>query len=217
MKTYPICLIDLENKKSIVVGGGKIAQRKTIGLLEAAASVTIISPDLEPELQKFVEQGLINWNQRKYIQGDLQDAFLVIAATDNSNVNQEIWEEATRLGCLINVVDDPSHSNFILPAVVKRGELQIAISTGGSSPALARRLREMLDAIITPEYQELAEILAELRPDLISCTQPGNPRLQAALMLVDSPILEIIKLYGKETALQFARKKLKRIPTPEEN
>lgn len=208
MKTYPICLINLENKKSVVVGGGRIALRKTQGLIDAGASITLISPEVEPELQKLAESNSIIWLPRKYLKGDLEKAFLVIAATNDPDVNHEIWEEAATEECLINVVDDPKHSNFILPAVVKRGEIQISISTGGSSPALARRLREMLENIITPEYQQLAEILSELRPELIDHTKPGNPRLQVALALVDLPLLEIIRLYGKQTALEFARRKL---------
>lgn len=212
MKTYPICLIDLDKKRSVVVGGGKIALRKTKGLIEAGASVTVISPDLDPALQRLVDSDSLTWIRRKFIKGDLENAFLVIAATNDSTVNREIWEEAALEKCLVNVVDDPLHSNFILPAVVKRGEIQISISTGGCSPALARRLREMMEALITPEYQEFAEILAELRPELICNTQPGEPRLQAALKLVDSPILDIIRLYGKDFALQYARSKLTPIP-----
>jgi precorrin-2 dehydrogenase/sirohydrochlorin ferrochelatase len=208
MKTYPVCLIDLENRRCVVVGGGKIALRKTIGLLDAGAIVTIISPNLEPSLQSLAQNDSILWEARKFEKGDLVQAFLVIAATNDSKVNQAIWEEACIQGSLINVVDDPSRSNFILPAMVKRGEIQIAISTGGSSPALARRLREKLETIITPEYEQLAEILAELRPELIAHTQPGESRLQAALALVDAPILEIIRLYGKEGALRYARSKL---------
>ena len=208
MKTYPICLIALENKRSVVVGGGRIALRKTQGLIEAGASVTLISPEVEPELRKLAESDSIVWLPRKYIEGDLGSAFLVIAATNDPDVNHEIWEEAAKEECLINVVDDPKHSNFILPAVVKRGEIQVSISTGGSSPALARRLREDLENIITPEYQQLAEILSELRPELIARTKPGNPRLQIALALVDLPLLEMIRLYGKQTALEYARRKL---------
>lgn len=208
MKTYPICLIALENKRSVVVGGGRIALRKTQGLIEAGASVTLISPEVEPELRKLAESDSIVWLPRKYIEGDLGNAFLVIAATNDPDVNHEIWEEAAKEECLINVVDDPKHSNFILPAVVKRGEIQVSISTGGSSPALARRLREDLEKIINPEYQQLAEILSELRPELIARTKPGNPRLQIALALVDLPLLEMIRLYGKQTALEYARRKL---------
>lgn len=208
MKTYPICLINLENKKSIVVGGGKIALRKTLSLLDAGACVTVISPILDQALLSLVKHHRVQWEQRIFVKGDLKHAFMVIAATNDAQVNQEIWEEATSQGSLINVVDDPLHSNFILPAVVKRGELQVAISTGGSSPALARRLREKFETIISPEYQIITEILSELRPELIALTEPGEPRLKAALELVDSPLLEVIKLYGKDAALEYARKKL---------
>ena len=99
---------------------------------------------LIPELQQLVDEGKITSLLRTYKDGDLAGAYLVIAATDDENINHAVWDEAHRLGCLINVVDDPDHSTFILPAILQRGEMSIAISTGGSSPALARRLRERL-------------------------------------------------------------------------
>lgn len=205
MKTYPVCLINLDQKKCVVIGGGNISCRKTKALLEAGANVTIISPLLTTELEVTAKRGQVTWIARNYKKGDLKNSFLAIAATNNNQVNQEVFQEAIDLGILVNVVDDPQHSNFILPAIVKRGEIQIAISTGGASPALARRLRESLEEFLKPEYEQLAEILAELRPELIAQTEPGEPRLQTALNLLDSPILEVIRSEGKEAALNYAR------------
>lgn len=203
MKTYNICLIGLEQRRAIVVGGGVIAARKVVGLLEAGAPVTVISPAVVPELTSLAEQGYITLLERSYSAGDLAGAFLVFAATDDPAVNQAVWDEGSRLGCLVNAVDDPDHSNFIMPAVVRRGEMSIAISTGGASPALARRLREWLETLIGPEYGELVALLAELRPELLSKFAPGEPRLEAALRLVDSELLEVIKRDGREAAKHY--------------
>ena len=192
----------------MVVGGGHVAARKVEGLLAAEAQVKVISPALVPEIQALVDTGTITYIQRSYQDGDLEDAFLVIAATDDVAVNQAVWAEAKTHGCLINVADDPEHSTFILPAILQRGEMSVAVSTGGGSPALARRLREQLEDIIVPEYGMLTELLAELRSELITSFSPGKARQQAALRVVDSDILHIIQTQGKDAALTYAREKL---------
>jgi precorrin-2 dehydrogenase/sirohydrochlorin ferrochelatase len=208
VKTYTICLVGLESREAIVIGGGKVAARKVESLLAADAQVKVISPVLVQELQQLVDAGRITSLKRAYQDGDLAGAYLVIAATDNEETNHAVWNEANRCDCLINVVDDPDHSTFILPAIVQRGEMSIAISTGGSSPALARRLRERLQNDIGPEYGLLTELLAELRPDLLASFPAGKARLQAALRVVDSDILQVIQIQGKDAALAYARAQL---------
>lgn len=206
MKSYPVCLLHLDLKRSVVIGGGSVASRKVEALLEAGALVEVISPDLTPELQALSDSGLIRAFVRPYMEGDLADAFLVIAATDDPQLNERVWAEARRCGCLINVVDDPAHCDFSLPAVVRRGDLSIAISTGGGSPALARRLRERFEAMIGPEYADLTALLAGLRPELLASFPAGDDRLKAALRLVDSDLLNILQTCGMETALSHGRK-----------
>ena len=174
----------------------------------AEAQIMVISPALAPKLQLLVDSERINYLQRSYQEGDLEGAHLAIAATNDISTNHAVWAEAIRRGCLINVVDDPEHSTFILPAVLQRGEMSVAISTGGGSPALARRLRERLEKIIEPEYGILTELLAKLRPELMQSFSPGKARLQAALRIVDSDILHIIQSQGKEAALTYAREQL---------
>jgi siroheme synthase-like protein len=156
MQSYPVCLVGLELRRVVIIGGGKVALRKAQALLDAGAVVEVFSPQFCDEL------AIISGNSqslrlihRAYQAGDLKQAFLVIAATDSPQINQAVWQEALQEGCLVNVVDDPVHSNFILPAVVERGELKIAVTTGGSSPALARRLRER-HRLKSDEYGELA-------------------------------------------------------------
>jgi precorrin-2 dehydrogenase/sirohydrochlorin ferrochelatase len=208
VKTYTICLIGLQARETVVVGGGPVAARKVEGLLAADAQVKVISPAIVPELQKLVASGAITYVQRAYQSGDLENVFLTIAATDDPSVNHSVWAEATRQGCLVNVVDDPEHSTFILPAIVQRGEMTVAVSTGGGSPALARRLRERLEDIFGAEYGVLTELLSELRPEIKSSYPPGKARLQATLRVVDSNILHIIQHQGRDAALSYAREKL---------
>lgn len=200
MKTYSICLIGLDRRRTVVVGGGSIATRKVTGLLEAGARVTVISPTLTSELKTLAEAGRITVIERPYRQGDLVDALLVIAATDDLAVNEAVWQEAEQRGCLVNVVDDPPHCNFILPAIVRRGEVTVAISTGGASPALARRLREWLETLIGPEYGDLATLLGELRPELRSRYPDEKARMEAAFRLVDSDLLNIMREKGLDEA-----------------
>ena len=212
VKTYTICLIGQHTQQAVVIGGGSVAGRKVEGLLAAEFQVRVISPELTPKLQSLVSCGAIEFVQRPYQYGDLKNIFLVIAATNDPTTNQTVWAEAVERKCLINVVDDPQHSNFILPAVLKRGEMNIAISTGGGSPALARRLRERFEGLIGSEYGTLTDVLAELRPELIAAFPTGETRLKAALRIVDSDILHIIQSQGRDAALTYAREQLHQQP-----
>ncbi|GAB4529020.1 MAG: bifunctional precorrin-2 dehydrogenase/sirohydrochlorin ferrochelatase [Anaerolineae bacterium] len=204
VKTYPICLVGLEHKHAIVVGGGNVALRKVNDLLEADARVTVISPTLAPELRALAEARRITVIERPYRAGDLRNAFLVIAATNDPNVNQRVWQEAEQCGCLANAVDDPAHCHFITPAVIRRNHVVVTVSTGGRSPALARRLRERLETLIGAEYGELADLLAELRPEIQSRYEDEKERKQAAFRLVDSDLIDIIKEKGVEEAREYA-------------
>lgn len=203
--TYSICLTGLAQERVIVIGGGEIAQRKVEALLEAGSTPLVISPTLTVIMQEWAAKGRIIWQPRSYQSGDLAGAFLVIAATNLSEINRAVWEEAQQVGCLINVVDDPVHSNFIVPAVLHCGPISVAISTGGSSPALARYLREQLQAFLPPELGILAEILAELRPEMQARLKPEE-RLQRARQVIESDILTVIKQEGRQAAVQYARK-----------
>lgn len=203
MKTYPICLIGLNQRSTVVIGGGQVAARKVAGLLEAEAQVTVISPTLELELRALAQAGHIAYIDRAYCEGDLAGVFLVVAAADDPAVNEAVWQEGNRRGCLVNVVDDPAHSHYIMPAIVRRGDMTVTISTGGASPALARRLREWLETLIGPEYEELVNLLAELRPNLLAQFETGETRLAAALRLVDSDLLDVIRQAGWESAKRY--------------
>ena len=159
---YPVYL-NLTGKKCIVFGGGPIAEDKIAKLQSTGAQVTIVSPTVTPNLQAWAHRGDFQWQPREYQAGDMEGAFLSIAATNDRQVNHEIFQEAERLGVLINVVDDPEQGTFIAPAVVRRGQVTLAISTGGASPALARKLREALTEDAVLEWADLARVLSLAR------------------------------------------------------
>lgn len=163
MPYFPVCL-DLRDRPCLVIGGGRVATRKAASLLACEARVTVISPELSPDLAERAAAGTIHWLSRAYREGDLAGAFLVIAATDDSKTQSLVQAEADQRQVLLNVADVPDKCNFILPATVRRGDLTIAVSTGGKSPALASALREDLEGLFGREYQILVDILGRLRP-----------------------------------------------------
>ncbi len=165
---YPITLVHLHRVRCLVIGGGKVAARKVAGLLATGAQVVVLSPVLCERLEILATRGDIEVMRRDYCSGDLEETFLVIAATDDPSVNHQVWEEAQARGVLINVVDDPAHCTFIAPAVVRQGPLTLAISTGGRCPALARHLREQLEQEFDPAYGRFVELLGELRERTIT-------------------------------------------------
>lgn len=186
MVFFPVCL-QLESRRCMVVGGGEVARRKVEGLLACGAAVTVISPRLTPMLARRREAGELNWLAREYQEGDLAGAFLVIAATDDQAVQARIHAEAERDNLLLNVADVPKWCNLILPAVVRRGDLSIAISTGGASPALAGKLRRELEGCFGIEYEALLQLLAALRPPILARggDHRENKRLFKALVAPD--------------------------------
>ena len=183
MSFYPICL-DLEAKSCVVVGGGRVAERKVIGLLSCSAQVSVISPVLSKELKLQHAAGNILWIDREYRQGDLAQAFLVIAATDDEETQKQVYEEAATNNLLLNVADVPQRCNFILPATVRRGDLSLSVSTGGKSPALARKIRMELEKRYGPEYRILVNILGAIRPEILASglTQSENEQLFKELL-----------------------------------
>ena len=159
---YPVFL-NISHRRCIVVGGGRVALRKARVLLEHGADVTVISPDLCHELAELAESGEISALAREYQAGDLENAFVAIAATDNSAVNRQVVAETRRGAVLVNVVDDAENSDFIVPSYLRRGEITIAVSTNGKSPALARKIRLRLERQLGDEYALLANLISEVR------------------------------------------------------
>ncbi len=159
---YVACLM-LKRRRCLVIGGGDIGLEKVEGLLACDADVTLIAPDAVPALADYAKEGSISWEKRPYEPADLEGAFMVIAATNDSEINIGVYEDAEKRAMLVNVVDVPPLCNFILPAIVRNGPLAIAISTQGASPALAKRMkREIADTFGEP-YARLAVMLNDVR------------------------------------------------------
>ncbi|MFQ5340431.1 MAG: bifunctional precorrin-2 dehydrogenase/sirohydrochlorin ferrochelatase [Anaerolineae bacterium] len=162
MRYYPIAL-KITGRECVVVGGGEVAERKARSLLAADAQVTVVAPQATPGLRQLAAMGRIQWLQREVASGDLMGAAVVIVATDDPQRNLRVCRQARAQGSLVNVVDDPVHCDFIAPAVVQRGSVTIAVSTGGKSPALAAEIRRRIDHTIGDEYGALADLLGEMR------------------------------------------------------
>ncbi|MGH2923438.1 MAG: precorrin-2 dehydrogenase/sirohydrochlorin ferrochelatase family protein [Solirubrobacterales bacterium] len=159
---YVACL-RLGGRRCVVVGGGEVGLEKVEGLLACGGRVTLIAPEAVPELRRLAEERSIEWERREYRREDLEGTFIVIAATDDTDVNIAVYEDAERRAMLVNVVDVPPLCNFILPAIVRQGSMAIAISTQGASPALAKRMKREISEQFGPAYAELAVILNDVR------------------------------------------------------
>jgi siroheme synthase-like protein len=159
---YITCL-KLTGRRCVVVGGGEIGLEKVEGLLASNGRVVLIAPEAVPELEAMAAEGSIEWERREYESSDLERTFIVIAATNDTDVNIRVYEDAEARAMLVNVVDVPPLCNFILPAIVRTGPLAIAISTAGASPALAKRIKREIADTYGPEHARLAELLNDAR------------------------------------------------------
>jgi len=202
MKGYPVFLIGLERRRTVVVGGCREAERKIAGLLACDAMVTVIAAEVTERLRALAAERRVIWIRRDYRAGDLKRAFLVIAAAQGSSTTSCIWEEARAEGALVNVMDDVKHCNFVAGSVVRRGPLTMAISTNGCAPALAVRLRERLESELGPEYGEFLEWMALLREPIFRRHSDFERRRRLWYQLVDSDILDQLRAGRREHALR---------------
>ena len=171
LQYFPVCL-KIAGRQCLVIGGGRVGERKVKGLLSHGAKVKVISPELSVPLSALLRNGAIDWLDRLYQEGDLAGAFLVIAATDDPAVQERIHAEAEARNLLLNVADVPKWCNFILPATARRGDLSISVSTAGKSPALASTIRQGLEVQFGPEYGVLVDILGSLRDTVLATGRP---------------------------------------------
>jgi precorrin-2 dehydrogenase / sirohydrochlorin ferrochelatase len=160
---FYIACLRLTGRRCLVVGGGDVGLEKVEGLLACDGRVTLVAPEAHPDLAALAHEGSITWEQREYEPGDLEGAFMAIAATDDTDVNIRVFEDAERRAMLVNVVDVPPLCNFILPAIVRTGPLAIAISTAGASPALAKRMKREIGELFGEQYAQLAIMLNDAR------------------------------------------------------
>ena len=187
----PICL-NLEGRPVLVIGAGGVGTQKVHDFLGCGAQITVISPEASAMIRAEAEAGRVRLLERRYQSGDCAGMFLTVVATDDPEANATAYAECNTAGQLVNVCDDPPHCNYIFASKVERGPLTVSIFTHGTAPAFARRVRRELEAWLGPEYGELAELLAELRPQvkaLPGLTQPNRQRIferlvySAALLL----------------------------------
>jgi siroheme synthase-like protein len=192
MNTYYPVYIQLRGQLCVVIGGGKIAEGKVEGLLAVQAQVTVIAPTVTSRLRELVQSKQIAYLARAYQPGDLAGAFLVICATDQAEINHQVWQEATANRQLVNVVDDIPRCNFIAPSILRKGDLTIAISTSGKAPALAVRLKERLERDLGTEYERFLELAGKLREPLARHIPDFETRKALWYALVDSEILDLL-------------------------
>jgi precorrin-2 dehydrogenase/sirohydrochlorin ferrochelatase len=180
MDDYPLfpMFLRLAGRRCVVVGAGALAESKIASLLDAGADVVVIAPEATPGVQQLATAGKLRWLNRPFAAGDLSEAFLVVAATGSPEADETVFQEGRHFGVLCNTVDDPPRCDFFYGAVVRRGPLQIAISTGGASPALAARLRRELEEQFGPEYQNWLLHLAQRRRAILAAHLPPEQKRQ---------------------------------------
>ncbi len=199
MKYYPVFL-KLNNKKAVVIGGGKVAERKVLTLLKAGAAVKVISPKITKALENLKNKRALTHIKRTYRTGDLKNAFIVIAGTSSDKTNAKIARNAKHLGDksqrLVNVIDTPSEGNFIAPSIVKRGPLTIAISTEGSSPAMSKAIRKELEKLYGVEFARYLRYLTDMRKKAIKDIKNSKKREQFLKSLASNKIFDELRKKG---------------------
>ncbi|MGB6065957.1 MAG: bifunctional precorrin-2 dehydrogenase/sirohydrochlorin ferrochelatase [Desulfomonilaceae bacterium] len=217
MKPYPI-MMSLAGKRVIVVGGGRVGRRKIMGLIESGASITVISPKLERELQDLAQQGQIEWLAEKFDKTLLDrypEAVLVFGTTDQREVNIAIHGACADKRIPCNIADVPDLCTFIVPAVITQGDLMIAVSTGGASPALARRIREDLEKHYGPEYGEMTRVLGELRKLVLQTGSSSDANKKIFRDIVSSEVLAAFRDNDRERVLEILKAILPQNVDPE--
>jgi precorrin-2 dehydrogenase / sirohydrochlorin ferrochelatase len=184
MKNYYPIMLDLTGKRVVVIGGGKVAERKVKGLKEADANITVVAPTVTPFLEQLAEQKNIQWIKKIFSPEDVKDAFLIVAATDKREVNQMVMK-AAKPHQLVNVVDDPEHSNFHVPAVVRRGRLNIAVSTGGASPIFTKKICREIANIYDEDYERYIDFLYECRQYILQNVSNHEKKQQLLQEIAD--------------------------------
>jgi precorrin-2 dehydrogenase/sirohydrochlorin ferrochelatase len=192
MKYYPIHL-DIKNRDCLVVGGGAVGTRKVKTLMECGARVTVVSPDPKPQLTRLASEDSVTLKKRAYRNDDLSGMFLVIGATDDERLNRQISKDAEQAHILCNIADRPEVCNFILPSIVRRGDLVITISTSGKSPALAKHLRQKLETQFGREYADFLLLMGAIRKKLLS--QAHEPEAHKTLFnqLINSDLIQLMQ------------------------
>jgi len=197
MRYYPVNL-DIQNRKCLVVGGGSVGTRKVMTLLECGAVVTVVSSDVAEELLELAEKKMIELKRRPYESSDIDGMFLVIGATDNEELNRQINKDAEHQSKLCNIADRPEICNFVLPSIVNRGNLVIAISTTGKSPAFAKKMRQDLEKEFGEEYDEFLELMGAIRKKALSEKHEPEAHKHLFEQLINRGLVDMVRNNDKE-------------------
>ncbi len=209
---YPVTF-ELRGKEVVVIGGGRTAERKVEGLVDAGASVTVVAPQVTGRIRALAADGAVRYELRPYALGDIDAATLVFVAVSDTELSAEVAGHARTLGIPVNVADRPELCDFAVPAVIKRGRLSVSVSTGGASPAWASRIRQELEALIEPEYGNLFEALAQIRKHIIQTIDDPGYRRKILLALADPANLKLARTFrGEDLAAAILNRATRQIP-----
>ena len=196
---YPIVL-KIDRKPVLVIGGGEVAESKVQHLLDCDAAVTVLSPELTPQLHALVQSGAIAWRQRAYEVGDVRGSFIVIAATGDAQVQERIYRDARQARILVNCVDEPERCDFIMPSVIRRDDLIVAISTSGKSPAFAAWLRQNIESWLSVDFGRAVRVLGRVREHVRERFKTVRERKQVYARIIDSGLVNWIRDCDDATA-----------------
>jgi len=197
MRYYPVNL-DIQNRKCLVVGGGSVGTRKVMTLVECGAVVTVVSSDVAEELLELAEKKMIELKKRPYESSDIDGMFLVIGATDNEELNWQINKDAEHQNKLCNIADRPEACNFVLPSIVNRGNLVIAISTSGKSPAFAKKMRQDLEKEFGEEYDEFLQLMGAIRKKALSKKHEPEAHKHLFEQLINRGLVDMVRNHDEE-------------------
>jgi len=213
MQHYPVFL-DLTGRPCFVIGGCAMAEEKVKGLVAAGARVTVISPDMTPGLAELGIEEKVDFIARRYRRGDLRTAFLVVVVSQAPPIVQAVWEETRGRNILVNTLDNVPHCDFIAPAIVRRGDLTVAISTGGKAPVMAVRLRQKLEKELGPEHARFLELAGMLRAPLARLWPDFETRRALWYRLIDSDVIHLLRRGNESAALARIKEILGILPEP---
>jgi precorrin-2 dehydrogenase/sirohydrochlorin ferrochelatase len=188
---YPVTL-NLEDRRCVVIGGGRVAERKVQSLLAAGAKVWVIAPEATPLLQRLSGEQKITWVRNEYDEDCLEDSFLAVAATDRRDINNMISSDCRKRNILVNVVDSMVESDFIFNSFIQRGDLIIAVSTNGKSPALASKIKEELQEVYGPQYARLLDFLGDVRAEILRAVSGAGMKNKLLKEIVSSEIVDLV-------------------------
>jgi precorrin-2 dehydrogenase len=197
MRYYPVNL-DIQNRKCLVVGGGSVGTRKVMTLVECGAVVTVVSSDVAEELLELAKKKMIELKKRPYESSDIDGMFLVIGATDNEELNRQINKDAEHQNKLCNIADRPEACNFILPSIVNRGNLVIAISTSGKSPAFAKKMRQDLEKEFGEEYDKFLQLMGAIRKKALSEKHEPEAHKHLFEQLINRGLVDMVRNNDEE-------------------